>query len=116
MKLIEKEESAEELNNLIQNWIRRDIQPVKIIKLIVSRNNEWILPKEVKLKYPEIQDPSTVMYDLARRGSEEYYIKRPRYYPKEIHLDPILEYHPKKGYRIKPQYYSLIRSIIQANL
>lgn len=115
-KIVEEEEQEEIICKLVESWIEKDIQPAKIMKLLVSRKNIWISPKEVKSEYYEIKDPATVMYDLARRGSADYYVRRPRYYPSSLSVDPILEYDDLRGYRIKPAYLDAITYAVREAL
>jgi len=96
------------VQEVIINWIKKNTQPAKIIRLLLRRGNRWIYPKDVSRIYPEIKDPSTVMYDLTQRGSEEYYLRRPRYYPRSLSVEPFLEYNERKGYRIKPKLFDVI--------
>jgi len=107
MELLE-EEQWETVFNIVSNWIDKNTQPAKIIKLLVQRDNKWLSPKEISDFYPEIKDPGTVLYDLAKRGSREYYLRRPRYYPRRFFIKPFLEYDEKRGYRIKTKFFKVI--------
>lgn len=113
VKSIESERQNETVLEVVSNWIKKDIQPAKIIKLLVIRDNNWLSPKEVSISYPEIKDPGTVMYDLAKRGSKKYYLRRPRYYPRSSSILPIFEYNKRKGYRIKTKIFNSINNAVR---
>lgn len=107
------EKEKELVFNIVKDWLKKDTQPGKIVKLLVSRKNVWISPQDVSTIFKEIKDPNTVLYDLARRGSKEYYLRTPKYYPRSYRINPIIEYDKSKGYRIRPQIFDIVSQVLK---
>lgn len=110
---VKEEQEKELVFEIVKYWLQKDTQPGKIVKLLVSRKNVWISSQDISNIFKEIKDPATVLYDLAQRGSKEYYLRTPRYYPKRFLMKPIIEYNKNKGYRIRPQFFDIVSQTVR---
>lgn len=110
---VQNEKERELVLNIVKHWLQKGTQPGKIVKLLVSRNNVWVSPQDISAVFKEIKDPNTVLYDLARRGSKEYYLRTTRYYPRGYLINPIIEYDKNNGYRIRPQFFDIVVRVLK---
>jgi hypothetical protein len=110
-------ETRADLMEAVTSWRQRLNQRYKTLLLLVERNNDWITPRNLRERFPEISDPSTVLYDIALRNPDyssrgKDYYKRFRIYPEGYSGEAILEFSEINGYRIRPSYYEIVKTYV----